>query len=462
MTTPTDIAELLRQTAGAVEPITESADQVSVKSSLTDAKLRLAWLRLRSRPPAFIERVTIRYDGSDAELDDDDEAQPSQRFIITLNKTPDDRALRLFFGRSLTDKLAPALAEVDHVLVADMGAGEPFTTYRSRYQKWTDAPPEAYRPHEALPNPKKFTRDFTQNGAVPDDLRPWLEDERPKTPGIAYMAWQDLAAPRLLAAIANHVSESRDGIVSYHFNGPPAREVKDTHVQIRTVAGRLSDGAKWVYGEGTRDAEVRHILLANEWARSHRQDAPQSLGEDSLPSAKRAYDAHVRKASRDTLKAVAELRKAVIDESKKFSDRAHQLSGALWKDLIIAALPFFLKILPTAAGTADNLIVGVTALIAALFLAYSFLMHNMINERYFAHQEDSRDIWRDYINDVLNPERLQIFADDPIDKSRADYNAVWWRVLGAYSVFFVGLIAFAIYQFSLLAGSDGFWGPLCL
>ena len=48
-----------------------------------------------------------------------------------------------------------------------------------------------------------------------------------------------------------------------------------------------------VWREGHRDADTRHLLLANEWARSYRREKPDDIGDGALESAKGAYSAYV-------------------------------------------------------------------------------------------------------------------------------------------------------------------------
>jgi len=113
----------------------------------------------------------------------------------------------------------------------------------------------------------------------------------------------------------------------------------------------LLKGADWTFTTGARDADTRHLLLAAEWARSH---SGGQLGEGCSESAEAAYGAYVKAGSKDSLKALAELRKTVVDEAQKASQKAQDMAGAMWKDLAVATTPFVIKVLPDSEKTANQ------------------------------------------------------------------------------------------------------------
>ena len=190
-------------------------------------------------------------------------------------------------------------------------------------------------------------KDFTADGLVPGDVRPWLLRREPTTRGEAFLIWRAAASRRLASCLANQVSGSADSPV-YHFSGPPTRTATIAETELDALFSRLNDAAVWVYRDA-RDAETRHVLLANEIANTWREGAAQDLGAGALESARSAYEAYVRSGSKETLKALAELRKAAIDEAQKAAQRAQDLAGALWKDVATAAIPLALKVFPEGA-----------------------------------------------------------------------------------------------------------------
>jgi hypothetical protein len=254
-------------------------------------------------------------------------------------------------------------------------------------------------------------------------------------------AWRGAAATQLVAALADQLSID-SGLV-FHFSGPPAVSVKEADIDPVALFDRLNAGAIWVFAEGKRDADTRHLLLASEWARSHGRGAAADFGKGALISAQNAYSAYVKAGSRETLRAIADLRRGVVEESQKISQRAQDLAGALWKDLAVAAAPFVLKILADSARIPNHTVAGGLALAAALFLVYSFAMQVFINRRYFKRQDEARKIWRSALSTVLSPQEIEDYSETPIARSIKDYRTVRFWVGLFYGGLVVVLLAFA-------------------
>jgi len=440
--TPTRVSDLIVRTAQPTD-IDERSGLAILHAALSDAEVRSAWLDLRRSPPPFIGSIVITDVESDEQLEDDAPVSDA-RFRVVLETVSVEGELRLFLGNSLLNAV-DAIEDVNCVQIADMAGNGTFTTYRSRFQVWTNEPPELYAPSEALPDPRTLSTDFTRVRLVPEDLRPWLQRSGPKKSSTAYEAWKGLSGPRLLAALANRVSETDVGI-AYHFSGPPSCIITPSPTQISTVFDRMLAGAGWVFAEG-RDTDTRHLLLANELARSHRKSALAEFGDGSLDSAKGAYAAYVQSSSRETLKALAELRKTVVDEAQKASQKAQDLASSLWKDAALAAVPFGLKLLPDATKVGNRYIAGAMAFAAILLLSFSYGIQLFINHKFFKNQGNARRVWKQALNTILTPAEIEEFSEQPVAKSIADYGTVRRWVGFVYVGLILALAVFALYNF---------------
>jgi hypothetical protein len=444
MTTPTQLVELILRTAAA-DPVDERDGVVAFRADLADADLRASWLALRAQRPAYLDAVTLKFDGTDLDLADNAAPALGDRFQITLGEAAVAGELRLLFASALARALN-RLDDVACVQIGQMGPDETFVTHRSRFQLWTLDPVPPYAPSEPLSDPRALCTDLTGAGIVPADLRPWLLRVAPAHAAAAFEAWRGAASRRLMAALADQVSMAA-GQVVYHFAGPPSRSFSLADDVAVGLFERLTVGAGWVFSDG-RDVDTRHLLLASEWARSYRPDALSQLGDGSLESARAAYNAYVKSGSRETLKALADLRQAVIAETQKASERAQDLTSGIWKDLAVAAAPFVLEILPESAKAASRLVAGGLAVAAAVFLVYSFSVQAYINHRYFKHQSDARGIWRQALNTVLSQAEIEQFSETPITESLRDYERVRTSVGVFYALLVAILVVFAAYNFT--------------
>lgn len=440
---PKELAELMARTATA-DGIDERQNIVILRGSLPTEREWRSWLSLEANPPAFVRSVNIAEADTDSPLSNSDCPAPDEQFQFVIEKTITNGELRLFFSNSLP-KCSDGFSRSENVLIADMGSEETFSTFRNRVQLWSEDPVAEYGSSEPLPDPRKFCRDFTSKGAVVADIRAWLLRSAPSQEGQAYIHWRAAAAKNLLAAISNQVSLNEDGRLNYHFSGPPACIVNASDQETEILWDRLLSSATWVYADGVRDAESRHVLLSHEWARSFRKNGLREFGDNSLESARSAYDAFVKVGSKETLKAIADLRKAVVEEAQKVSQRAQDLSGALWKDILIAAAPFVLKIVPDSAKVDSAWVTTALAFGAATFLGYSFSIQVYINKRYFRQQREARKVWRIALDAALSASELEEYGEKPIRKSIDDYRRVR-RLVGLVYAVLIGLLFYYGYQ----------------
>jgi hypothetical protein len=214
-------------------------------------------------------------------------------------------------------------------------------------------------------------------------------------------------------------------------------------VDIGAAFRPLHLAAEWVFADAT-DQDTRHLLFAVELAHTLRASG-RSLADGvpiALESAKAAYRAHLQSANRDTLRALAELRQAVTEETHKTVQRTQELTGVLWRDLLVAAAPFVLKILPDAAKIPAKPVAEVFILGAALYILGSFVMTTLVNRDYFREQDRSRLAWQGSLLRYLPMGEVGGISDVPIRAARKVYDKVYAGVAVFY-VFLVGALILA-------------------
>jgi hypothetical protein len=198
----------------------------------------------------------------------------------------------------------------------------------------------------------------------------------------------------------------------------------------------LSEAATWVFLSVT-DVEVRHLLFAGELARADRPN--QELGttlERALEAAKVTYEAHIQSSSRETLKALADLRKTVIEETQKVVQRAQDLTATLWRDVAVTAAPFVLKIFGDAGHAPNAMITAAFYFVAAAFVILSFTLQWRINQTYFASQTASRRRWMQTLYNYISVREREEIAETPIEQAMKSYRETRNALVGVY----VGLV----------------------
>lgn len=435
MTSPSEIAELLAETCDGVE--IDERFNILVSQVVLDNKLiREKWLHLVSNPPEYLTSITINGLDTDAELTDEYEPIHNELFRLTLLKKMTDDQICMFFGSEI-HRIEAQLSTVSSVRVATLSDNGTFTTERSRYCKWVLDAAENYNCSELLVDPRKFSQDFTNQNHVTEDIRPWIIRSEPVDESDAYLEWKRISSRKLIAALTNQVT-LKENILHYSFNGPPVREFHIDDAKLVPLMPRLMESARWVF-VNVQDSEVRHLFIASEWARSLNVD---DFGSGAFESAKRTYEAYAKATGKDTLKALSELRKSVLEESQKIADRAHGLARALWKDLAIAASPFVLKVFSQADKTQSYIVAAVFAYVAAIFLFFAFVSQVYLNSQFFKSQKTARETWNRPLLDILSNDELNEFVDKPIASGLSDYKLMRFLVGVIYLALFSALCWF--------------------
>lgn len=442
MTSPNDIVELILETHGGTEAnIDERVGSLVFQAEISNQDLLGRWLTLKEGCPPFLQAVTINSADTDAEVTAGYSPIENEIIRVTLLKTTNDDQICIFFGENLS-KLTTSL-DVSSVRIADLPDNGTFTTERTRFCKWVENPASEHNCSEPLSDPRNYSRDFTGQAYLPKDIRPWLIRTKPEEESSTFIAWQKLAARKLMAVIANQITID-DGRLMYSFNGPPIRKfhIQDEH--LIPLIDRLSESAQWIFLDA-KDSEVRHLFVSNEWGRSLNID---DLGVEATESAKRTYEAYAKTSGKETLKALTELRKSVLEESQKIAERAHNLARALWKDLAIASSPFVLKVFSQADKTQNDLVAAIFSFIAATFLLFAFVSQIVLNLRFFNSQKSARKTWNRPLLEVLSNEELRKFSEEPIEDGIKDYKFMAWVVGFIYTALIVVLIWFGSVNFT--------------
>ncbi|MCF7539385.1 hypothetical protein [Pseudomonas petrae] len=224
-----------------------------------------------------------------------------------------------------------------------LGLTKPFCSRLRSYSSWhetlecTDVPPT--KP------PRLLVKESASVSSVPEDTRHWLlaDGQSLDYADPLNVIWAMHSFDALCRCVANEIDGTGSTLT---FKGPPKLNLKlDTDLQLSASCVALQEflslqeAAAWVY-ENAREAEVKHILLSAEIARSGRANGhvivyfKEHLAS-ALECAKIAYQMSVSEVTKDMLKALADLRKAVTEETSKATDVTRQSVAAIATSLTI-------------------------------------------------------------------------------------------------------------------------------
>ena len=187
------------------------------------------------------------------------------------------------------------------------------------------------RPNNA--SPRRVVRESNETRVVPSDIGPWLLRDADNMPWAdpSFQTWAHQGWINVIRSLANEVDGS--GMV---FRGPPlVRLTTRLDGEHEGEAGfcAIQKAGAWVY-DNERELEMRHGFFAAEIARAAGTggDAIGVIGRlagPALESARIAYGLNLSQVSRDTLKALADLRKAISDETSKLTDATRSVATSV-------------------------------------------------------------------------------------------------------------------------------------
>ena len=283
----------------------------------------------------------------------------------------------------------------------------------------------------ATKSPRALVREFGNMRRAPEDVRCWLapalETEHFSQP--ATQIWVRAASSALVCCLPDEI-DSDDGTLK--FRGPPRLTLPGfdaaTEMLDHSTFNTLLAVTHWVF-ENEREAEMRHVLLAAELARTGTASGstPAFLCQHlahAWESAQIAYRMVLTETGRDTLKVLTDLRKAVTEETAKLSDISRQLTGS-----VAAAVATGIGLIAARiAAKAPAELIAIVMIVVALYIA----MVISSGVQFMRLQRQLRTDWQHRLYRFLPDAEYVRMVATPTAK--AENSFVWTAWLGGIAV----------------------------
>jgi hypothetical protein len=426
MITPSQIREIVNATAQS-GGLHEREDRLDVNGNVS-LELLEQWRKVASEGNAFGTFFALNdVDDPVDLLTNQDVDLENQHLRITIRKPVFDNVVYLFTKEGLHSVLARPgyMANVKTVLIAEEFAE--FSTETCSFVRWKDVIKLEDKKDDPVQfAPRRVVKDLG-GGEVPVSLGPFLlKSELPDASGV-FDIWKAVVCKYLFLSLVNEAWHE-GGRFYVTLVGLRKKKVEFDPARVNKVRDfvALTDCARWVYASG-RDVEVRHTLFTYELAREWPEECTLTEGfavrsQFALDSAKTSFLAHVRETSKDTLKSLSDLRKALGEDVGKITQQTRDALSALWKDFAIAVTALFGKVALSSARTSANpTAVKIALLGTAVFLGGSFINSLIANHRFSMITKTNRATWRRKLYGFLPEDDLQALLDQPLDDSERVY-----------------------------------------
>lgn len=310
-----------------------------------------------------------------------------------------------------------ALLDRDAVLpiVWVQGLNAAIDTWTVRYAPWDDATP--FAAFDPPSNPVRVVRVLGPGGPGMQLGRWLLRDPEADVAARAATPWRRRAATQLGAALAQEIEPNG----RFLFRGPPPTRFAPGDVDLeKGPFAALQKAVNWTY-ESARELENRHGLIAAEVARTSLRDGKledlASTLSAALEGARIAYGFGVTQQSKDTLKALGDLRKAVSDDAAKLSETTRSLGAAV----IGAVFGNIGLIVARLTLPANGVFIGPAAILLGVVLAIYVAAVIASGAHYISIQRDLRRDWRDRLYRFLGDEEYARMVSRPAERAEGAF-----------------------------------------
>lgn len=321
---------------------------------------------------------------------------------------------------------------------------EGFSTATMTVTPW-NGPREHELSHPLPEQPRKLVRDLTFK-RTPAQLGPWLLRGKIPAASTIFAIWRKVSAEWLAYALPSEVrgNDAAQGVV---LKGPRSAPIEIGPVPKNwddEVFASLTEAVSWVYTT-PREAETKFQFLNNhlslDWQGASWPGGLTQMLPGSLANAREAFAFHLQDQSKEALKTLGDLRKALQDEVARAQAATRDLLSALWRDLAIAGVVLALKN-PTASQITSAEILHWVTLATAVLLLISLCVTIGGNWRFNALADKGRIEWRGKLYAFLPDDEWKRLVERPIRQARRVYRLALPFVMLFY-------LAAAYYLFSL-------------
>ncbi|MFN3747011.1 MAG: hypothetical protein ACK4TL_20135, partial [Hyphomicrobiaceae bacterium] len=326
----------------------------------------------------------------------------------------------------------------------------PFSTKSCVYAPWSSAVHQK-RLDDTFDSPRRLVRDQSYQ-LTPIDIRPWyLMIPGDESSGI-FVSWKEAAVKNLIFCLPTEIRASDTGRQVVLKGARSAFADVDLSTPQPQLFNVATDAVRWVYDQ-PRDTETKFHLLNNHLALYWPENAKWPMGlagvlDHALASAREAFAFHLQDDSKEAIKSLGDLRKALQEEVARSQIATRDLLSALWRDAAIAGAAFAFR-----SATTNSSAVIAASLGAATLLFASLLTTLLSNWRFDVLAKQVRVQWRQRLYAFMSDKQWVELVTRPISRARWVYRASVVPVVAVYAVL-IGALLWLVYPAQVTAVTD--------
>lgn len=323
----------------------------------------------------------------------------------------------------------------------------PFTTSSCVYSPWGSVVDQGVS-EGSFDSPHRLVRDQSSQ-LTPADIRPWYLLVPGDETSDVFAIWKEHAVRNLVFCLPTEIRVSEEGpqvVLKGARSAFADVELSPRHSNLFDI---ITETVRWVYDQ-RRDTETKFYLLNSHLAlywEEHKKwpGGLEGVLDHALASAREAFSFHLQDDSKEAIKSLGDLRKALQDEVARSQTATRDLLSALWRDAAIAGAAFALR-----SAAANSSAVNLVSLSAAALLFVSLLTTVISNWRFDVLAKQVRAQWRRRLYAFMAENQWTELVAKPISRARWVYRIAIAPVSAVYLVL-IGALLWMAYPAEVLS-----------
>lgn len=359
------------------------------------------------------------------------DGSPDEKHSITVSFTTFEESRHIFTEEGwkiflYNDKL---LSKVKNIYLAF--TSHSFETFAYTVSPWEKEPTNQGQHPETFYTPsltKGIIKHYSSEFTPPEKVSSWILKVQIEIDNNAFSIWKNTSCKELLKSLTNELYVSDVKMIGLS-GKPPRKMAFGNEANCIISFPMIQNVAKWVYLEG-EEVELKHTFLTNELGREWPDDTTFCNGifsklTPAFESARLLYKAHIRASSKDTIKALGDLRKNLADDTQKIVQQSRDLTSSMWKDVALTISAIIIKYtLDAAKSPAIPRVYAFIFFAIAIYIVVSHSINLFINHKFLKLLENNRVAWRKKLYGFLDNNDYNELALKPISDSYNDYKTI--------------------------------------
>ncbi len=227
-----------------------------------------------------------------------------------------------------------------------------------------------------------------------------------------------------LASESRHTAGSSNDSVAL-------RGVVSREIEIEKEISKISKETAWSIHKAVcfaysslRESEIRHQILVNELARCWPPGETWYRGlsvvlNEAMECTHRAYATHLHEASLEAQRSMADLRKALTEESGRIIAMTSTMISSLWKSFVLVAGAIAAGVLKPDETSGEWL-----TIIAVVLIVTMFVGQLLVNLRSIGNSTKSLQEWKSRIYFAVSESDFSELMEKPIRRERRTHTTV--------------------------------------